>query len=224
MQIAETLNDGLKRAYTVKIAAGDIDALIDAEVKKVAPQMKMPGFRPGKVPANLVRKMHGPALQQEALNTAIQNGVTQLIGDNNLRPAMQPSVELGEDYAPGKDAEVKVALEVLPDVPTPQIDGLKLERLTVPADAAGVDAQIAQLMAQQKTFETAPDGHAAASGDTVVMDFAGKVDGNAVRGGHGRGHVGRDRHRTPDPRLRGSAGRRKGWREPDDRSDVPPRL
>ena len=185
MQIAETLNDGLKRAYTVKIAAGDIDALIDAEVKKVAPQMKMPGFRPGKVPANLVRKMHGPALQQEALNTAIQNGVTQLIGDNNLRPAMQPSVELGEDYAPGKDAEVKVALEVLPDVPAPQIDGLKLERLTVPADAAAVDAQIAQLMAQQKTFETAPDGHAAASGDTVVMDFAGKVDGTPFEGGTG---------------------------------------
>ena len=187
MQISETLNEGLKRAFTLTIAAGDIDALIEAEVKKVAPQMKMPGFRPGKVPANLVRKMHGPALQQEALNTAIQNGVSKLIGDNNLRPAMQPAVELGDDYAPGKDAEVKVALEVLPDVPEPKIDGLKLERLVVEADDTAVDAQIVQLMAQQKSFDAAPDGHAAEAGDLVVMDYLGKVDGEPFDGGTGQG-------------------------------------
>ena len=187
MQIAETLNEGLKRAFTLTITANDIDALVDAEVKKVAPQMKMPGFRPGKVPANLVRKMHGPALQQEALNTAIQNGVTKVIGDNNLRPAMQPTVELGEDYAPGKDAEIKVALEVLPDVPAPKIDALKLERLTVEPDEAAVDAQIAELMGQQKSYDDAPAKHKAATGDLVVMDYLGKVDGEPFDGGKGEG-------------------------------------
>src|SRR3546814_910945 len=91
----------------------------------------MPGFRPGKVPANLVRKLHGEALQQDALNSSIQEGVQKLLADNKLRPAMQPSVELEDGYEAGKDAAIKVELEVLPDVPAPAIDGLKLERLTV---------------------------------------------------------------------------------------------
>lgn len=183
MNIAETLNEGLKRAYTLTISASEIDARVDAEVKKVAPQMKMPGFRPGKVPANLVRKMHGAALQQEALNSAVQEGVQDLVAQHSLRPAMQPAVEL-DDYAPGKDIAIKVALEVLPQVPAPQIDGLKLERLTVDADDAAVDAQIAQLAGNNKSFETA-EGRVAELGDLVVMDFVGKVDGKPFEGGTG---------------------------------------
>ena len=185
MQIAETLNEGLKRAFTLTIPAKDIEAMVDAEVKKVAPQMRMPGFRPGKVPANLIRKMHGPALQQDALNSAIQNGVSKLVADNKFRPAMQPSVELGEDYAPGKDAEIKVALEILPDVPTPSIDGIKLDRLTVAPDESAIDEQVAALVSQQKSFEDAPAKHKAATGDLVVMDYLGKTGGEPFDGGKG---------------------------------------
>jgi trigger factor len=185
MQIAETLNEGLKRAFLLTIPAKDIEALVEAEVKKVAPQMRMPGFRPGKVPANLIRKIHGPALQQEALNSAIQDGVSKLVSNNRFRPAMQPSVELGEDYEPGKDAEIKVALEILPDVPTPNIEGIKLERLTVEPDEAAVDEQVAALVAQQKSFEDAPAKHKAATGDLVTMDYLGKVDGEPFDGGKG---------------------------------------
>src|SRR3546814_4720266 len=87
----------------------------EKEVKTLAPQVRMPGFRPGKVPANLVRKMHGEALQQDALNSPIQEGVQKLLADNKLRPAMQPSVELEDGYEAGKDAAIKVELEVLPD-------------------------------------------------------------------------------------------------------------
>jgi trigger factor len=185
MQIAETLNEGLKRAFMLTITAQDIDALVEAEVTKVAPTMKMPGFRPGKVPANLVRKMHGPALQQEALNTAIQNGVSKLVADNKFRPAMQPSVALADGYEPGKDAAITVELEILPDVPAPVIDGIKLERLTVEVDEALVDEQVDQLLGQQKSFDDAPEGHVAATGDLVVMDYLGKVDGEPFDGGKG---------------------------------------
>ncbi len=187
MQIAETLNDGLKRAYTLTITANDIESRIDGEVKKLAPQMKMPGFRPGKVPANLVRKMHGPQLFQEALNTSIQDGVQKMIVDNKLRPAMQPSVELNDGYEQGKDAEIKIALEVLPDVPAPQIEGIKLERLTADIDESAIDTQIAMFLGQQKSFDEAPKGHKAATGDLVVMDYLGKVDGEPFDGGKGEG-------------------------------------
>jgi trigger factor len=187
MQIAETLNEGLKRAYTLTITAKDIESRIEGEVKKLVPQMKMPGFRPGKVPANLVRKMHGPQLFQEALNTSIQDGVQKMMVDHNLRPAMQPSVELNEGYEQGKDAEIKIALEVLPDVPAPQIEGIKLERLTAEIDESAIDAQVATLVGQQKSFDDAPKGHKAAKGDLVVMDYLGKVDGEPFDGGKGEG-------------------------------------
>jgi trigger factor len=187
MQTVETLNEGLKRAYTLKITAQDIDARVDAEVKKVAPQVRMPGFRPGKVPANLVRKMHGEALTQDALNSTIQEGVQKLIADHKLRPAMQPSVSLEGEFAPGSDAEVKVELEVLPDVPTPSIEGLKLERLVIPTDESAIDAQLEQIAGQQKAWSDAEEGYAAQQGDQVTMDFVGKVDGVAFDGGTGEG-------------------------------------
>lgn len=187
MQTVETLNEGLKRAYTLTITAADIDAKVDAEVKRVAPTVKMPGFRPGKVPANLIRKMHGEALSQDALNSSIQDGIQTLIAEQKLRPATAPQVSLEGDYAPGKDAAVTVSLEVLPDVPAPAIDDIKLERLTVPADEAVVDQQLEQLASNNKRHNDAEEGHDAATGDLVVMDFVGKVDGVAFDGGTGEG-------------------------------------
>src|SRR5688572_710904 len=81
MKTVETENAGLKRAYTLTIPAADIDARVDGEIRRMAPKVKMPGFRPGKVPANLIRKMHGESLHAEALNTTVQESVQRLIGE-----------------------------------------------------------------------------------------------------------------------------------------------
>jgi trigger factor len=185
MKHVETLNDGLKRAYTLTITAKDIDARIDSELKAIAPTVRMPGFRPGKVPANLVRKMHGPALAQDALQKSVQEGVDTLMRKEKLRPAMQPSVELADGYEAGKDAEVKVELEVLPEFTLPSLDNLTLERLTVPADDAAVDAQIERLLGQSKQFEDAKASHKAKTGDQLIIDFVGSVDGVEFDGGKG---------------------------------------
>jgi len=184
MQTVETLNQGLKRAYRITIPRRDIDARVDGELKKVAPQIRMPGFRPGKVPPNLVRKMHGPALEQEALNSAVQEGVQQLMAEQKLRPAMQPSVEL-EEGGPGKDAVVKVEVETLPDVPEPKIEGLKLERLTAEPTEAEVDEQLQRMAGGQKAFEPAGKDRAAQLGDLVIIDYEGKVGGEPFEGGKG---------------------------------------
>ena len=183
MQIVETSNEGLKRAYTVTIKATDIAARIDGEVSKIAPQVRMPGFRPGKVPANLVKKMHGPALHQEALNTTVREAIDKVIADNKLRPAMQPQIALGEGYEEGKDAELTVDLEVLPVIETPSLDGLKLEKLVVPVSEAEVDEQLSKLAAGAKSFEDAKKGKKAENGDQLIIDFVGKLDGVEFEGG-----------------------------------------
>src|SRR5438552_9083219 len=135
------------------IPAQDIEARVDQEVKRLAPQVRMPGFRPGKVPPNLIRKMHGDALQRDALQGAVQDGVQQLLEEQKVRPALQPQVELDEKYEPGKDAEVRISLEALPDVGAPEIEDLQLERLTVEPDEAAVDEQVKQLASQSKRWE-----------------------------------------------------------------------
>jgi trigger factor len=186
MQTVETLNEGLKRAYRITIEAKDIDARVNEELKSVAPQIRMPGFRPGKVPANLIRKMHGPRLEQQALESAIQDGVQRLMSENKLRPAMQPSVEL-EGHEPGKDAVVKVELETLPDVPAAQIEDLRIERLAVEPTDEEIDEALGRIASGQKSFEPAPASHAARLGDQVIIDYEGSIDGTPFEGGKGEG-------------------------------------
>ena len=187
MRIAETLNEGLKREYSVSIPAAVLDAKVDAQLGKVAGQVRMPGFRPGKVPLSLVRKMHGPQLMNDALQEAVQESMQQLIAEHSLRPAMQPQIDLAAPPAAGKDVDFTVAVEVLPVIETPQIDNIALEKLTVEPGDAEIDAAVARLAEQARSFTPAPDGHAAAAGDSLTIDFAGTVDGEAFDGGKGEG-------------------------------------
>jgi len=183
MQTKQTVNEGLKRAYLITITAAELAAKIDAEIKKIAPQVRMPGFRPGKVPANLVRKMHGEALHGQVVSDTIRESVDKLIRDEALRPAMQPEVGLNEDYAEGKDAEVTVSLEVLPTIAAPSIEGLKLEKLVVPVTDTQIDEALGNIAAQNKSYKDAAKTKKAAEGDQLIIDFVGKLDGVEFEGG-----------------------------------------
>ena len=183
MQITETTNEGLKRAYRITIPASEIDDKIKAEVKRIAPQVRMPGFRPGKVPANLVRKMHGEQLHAQVINDTVQSSVDELIKDKELRPAMQPAISLGDEYEEGKDAEIDVTLEVLPKIDAPDTDGITLERLTVPVADSEIEETLQRIADQNKTYKDAPKTKKAADGDQVIIDFVGSIDGTEFAGG-----------------------------------------
>lgn len=183
MQTKQTVNEGLKRAYLITIPAADLTAKIDAEIKKVAPQVRMPGFRPGKVPANLVKKMHGEAMHGQVVNDTIRESVDKLMRDEALRPAMQPEIALNDDYEPGKDAEITVSLEVLPTIDTPSTDGLKLEKLTVPVTDEQIDEALGNIAGQNKSYKDAAKTKKAADGDQLIIDFVGKLDGVEFDGG-----------------------------------------
>ncbi len=187
MQIAEKTNEGLKRQYEVTIPAKDLESRIDAQITQVSGQIRMPGFRPGKVPKNLVKKMHGEALHGDALNTAVQEGVQKLVADKKLRPAMQPSVALADDYAQGKDVVFTVELEVLPEITSVNIEGIALEKLVVEPSDAEIEDALKRFADQQKRFEAAPKTYKAQQGDVVVMDFVGSVEGEEFEGGKGEG-------------------------------------
>ena len=183
MQTKQTATEGLKRAYSITITADEIAAKIDAEIKKIAPQVKMPGFRPGKVPANLVKKMHGEQIHAQIVNDAIRDSVDQMVKDEELRPAMQPAVALGEGYEEGKDAEIQVELEVLPEIEAPSIEGLKLEKLLVPVTDEQIEEAIGNIAGQNKSYKDAAKTKRAADGDQLIIDFVGKLGDEEFEGG-----------------------------------------
>ncbi|WP_310474772.1 trigger factor [Sandarakinorhabdus sp.] len=187
MQIAEITNQGLRRAYSLVIPADAIAARLDARLAEVSKTIKMPGFRPGKVPANLVKKMHGPALRGEALQAAVNDGVNKVIADHGLRPATQPQVDVDGELLDEGDARFTVSLEILPTIEDVKASDLALEKLVVPADDAAMDAALARLAESAQRSEPAPAKHKAKTGDTVVIDFEGKVDGVPFDGGKGEG-------------------------------------
>ncbi|MBC7521346.1 MAG: trigger factor, partial [Sandarakinorhabdus sp.] len=185
MQIAETLNQGLRREYSLVIPAASLAARVDARLAEVSKTIRMPGFRPGKVPPNLVRKMHGEALRGEVLQAAVNDGVQQLLVEHKLRPANQPQVDLEGDMAEGSDVGFKVALEVLPTVDDVKIDGLSLEKLIVGDNSAAMDEALTRLAGQAARTEPAAAKYKAKAGDTVVIDYEGRVDGELFDGGKG---------------------------------------
>nr|WP_310524393.1 trigger factor [Polymorphobacter sp.] len=185
MQIAETLNQGLRREYSLVIPAAVLAERIDARLAEVSKTIRMPGFRPGKVPPNLVRKMHGEALRGEALQAAVNDGVQQLLSEHKLRPATQPQVDLEGDAAEGSDVGFKVAMEILPNVEDIKIEGLALEKLIVGSDDSAMNEALKRLAGQAQRSEPAAAKYKAKTGDTVVIDFEGRVDGELFDGGKG---------------------------------------
>jgi trigger factor len=182
MQVTETLNDGLKRGYTVTVTAAELDQKVQSKLAEVQPSVAMKGFRKGKVPMALLRKQHGPRLMGEAMQESIDGAVSSHLESTGDRPAMQPAVKMtNQDWKEGDDVVVEVSYERLPEVPTMDLSSLSLTRLKVQPDESAVEEALASLADTAKTYED-KDG-AAETGDQVVIDFLGKVDGEAFEGG-----------------------------------------
>jgi trigger factor len=182
MQVTETLNDGLKRGYTITVPASDLEAKVDAKLREAQPTIEMKGFRKGKVPMPLLKKQFGDRLMGEAMQESVDGAMAKHFEETGDRPAMQPKVEMkGEDWKPGDDVEIAMSYEALPEVPEVDFSGLEIDRLVVEPAAADIDDALEGLAKNAKTF--APKDGAAETGDQVVMDFVGRVDGEAFEGG-----------------------------------------
>ena len=184
MQVTETLNDGLKRSYQITVTAAELDDKVEAKLREAQPGIEMKGFRKGKVPMALLRKQFGPRLLGEAMQEVIDGAVTGHLESTGDRPAMQPSIRMvNAEWKEGEDVHVEVAYEKLPEVPGVALDSLELTRLVVHPDDASVEEALKNLAETAKTFEDRKKGSKAKDGDQVVIDFVGKVDGEAFEGG-----------------------------------------
>ncbi len=192
MQIVEKSGEGLSRVYGVTVPAQALAEKLDARIAEITPTLNIKGFRPGKVPPGHVRRLHGKALMSEVVEQAVNEGAQKVIEDNKLRPAGDPDLKPEGDIAAvidGKaDLVYEISVDLMPDFEPVDPATLALERpVYTPADAE-VDEAVAELASQNKTYET-KTGKAvkAAEGDMVVIDFVGKIDGEAFAGGSAEG-------------------------------------
>ncbi|MBK5944996.1 trigger factor [Rhodobacter veldkampii DSM 11550] len=185
MQVTETLNEGLKRGYTITVTAAELDATVTEKLNEVAPQVEIKGFRKGKVPMALLRKQFGQRVLGDAMQEAIDKAMEGHFASTGDRPAMQPKIEMqgGETWKEGDDVIVTVTYEALPTIPELDATTITLERLVVKAEDAAVTEALENLAKSAQNFEDRRKGSKAKDGDQVEIDFVGKVDGEAFEGG-----------------------------------------
>ncbi len=182
MQVTETLNDGLKRGYKITLPAAELDAKVQEKLVEAQPEVAMKGFRKGKVPLSLLKKQFGPRVLGEAMQESIDGALSNHLEESGDRPAMQPEVKMAnDDWKEGDDVEVTVSYEKRPEIPETDFSDISIERLKVSADDAAIDEALGNLAETAQNFED-KDG-AAEEGDQVVIDFVGKIDGEAFEGG-----------------------------------------
>ena len=182
MQVNETVADGLKREYTITVPAGDIEERLLGRLAEIGKTIRMPGFRPGKVPVGLLRKMHGKSLMGEVLERTIGDSSQATITERGLRPVTQPKIEITK-FEEGEDLEYTMAFELFPEFEPIDLSTIELERLKAPVDEEQIENAIQRIAESFKDSKPVGENRACAAGDIVVIDFVGRLDGEEFPGG-----------------------------------------
>jgi len=190
MQVTETLSEGLKRGYTVVVAADDLEAKRRAKLDELARGLRLPGFRPGKVPASVVRQRYGSAVIAEVLQESVSEATERMVADRGLRPAVPPKVDVvapGLGQAESRDLEFKVELELLPEIKVPDFSAIQLTRLKAEPDEAELGRALERIAASSASLEPIAEERGAATGEVLTVDFKGEADGKPFEGGTATG-------------------------------------
>lgn len=185
MQVTETLNEGLKRGYSILLTADELNETVDQKLREAQPEVEMKGFRKGKVPLPLLKKQFGQRLMGEAIQEGIDGAMSKHFEDSGDRPAMQPDVKMsnGEEWKPGDDVQVEMSYQALPEIPELDLKSISLERLVAKVEDDAIDEALSNLAETSQDFEDRGKTAKSKDGDQVTLDFVGKVDDVAFEGG-----------------------------------------
>ena len=187
MQVTETLNEGLKRAYNILLTANQLEESVQGKLIEAQPTFEMKGFRKGKVPMSLLKKQFGQQIMGEVMQESIDNAMKEHFDNTGDRPAQQPSMEMkeGDSWKQGDDVEVSISYERLPDIPEVDFKKIKLKRMVVEVDDKAIKEGLENLAKNAQNFEDRKKGSKSKDGDQVNINFLGKIDGEAFEGGAG---------------------------------------
>ena len=175
----------LTRRLNVAVPLADVESEVKKRLGRLAKTVKLPGFRPGHVPMKMITQQYGPQVRSDVISDAVRKSFDEAVRTQNLRVAGYPRIEPRAGDAPAPDAiEFSAVFEVYPEVGTPDVSGLAIERPDVSVEAADVDRTLEVLRKQRATWQDA--GRPAQKGDRVVVDFTGTIDGVEFPGGQAK--------------------------------------
>ena len=182
MQVTELSAEGLKREYKVVVEAAEIAGQVAHRLEELKGRIRMPGFRPGKVPIALLRKQYGRSVMGEVLEQAVNRGSQKAIADHELRPALRPKIEV-TSFDEGADLEFTMALEVLPEVPQVDLKKIELTRLVAEVGQETIAGALDRFAKRFQEYEAPAEPRPSQTGDRVIIDFEGRIDGAVFEGG-----------------------------------------
>src|SRR5580704_857972 len=183
MQVTETSVEGLKREFRVVVPAGELEERVASRLGEIGRTIQLRGFRPGKVPMQILRQRFGNSVLKEVLESTLQDTSADAIREHNLRPALPPKVD-SVSFSEGTDLEYNMSLEVLPEIPEPRFAELDIERLVIELPDEDVDRAIERMAEQQRKTEVAE--RPADSGDIIVVDIEGHSGEREIPGAAGK--------------------------------------
>lgn len=187
MQVTELKSEGLKREFQVTLKAADLSKKVDDKIVVLAKKIKLPGFRAGKVPVDLVKKKHGRQVLGEVLELTVADTSRKIMQERKLTPALEPKIAI-DSFDEGKDLVYNISFEVYPQVPEFDFSQVKLNRPKVEVEKKDIEDGLERLQKSQKQFAPLEKARAAKNGDAVVIDFEGSIDGVKFAGGTAKGH------------------------------------
>ena len=193
MQIVEKSGEGASKVYGVTVPAADLAKRLEARIAEITPRLNIKGFRPGKVPPAHIKRVHGKALMAEVLEQTLNETSQQVLDENKLRPATQPDLKPVSDMdkvlAGKEDLSYELAVEVMPDFEPVDIAKIKLKRPVYEPTDNEVEEALADLAKQTRTYkERTGKAVKAKDGDQVLIDFVGRLNGDAFQGGSAENH------------------------------------
>ena len=188
MQIVEKSVEGLSRVYGVTVPAAVLAEKVEVRIAEITPTLNLKGFRPGKVPTGHVRRMFGKSLMSEIVEQTINETTQKVLSDNNLRPAGEPDLrpegDIQDVFEGRSDLAYEIALEVIPEFEPADFSEISLKRPIYEPTEDEVDAAVAELAESSKTYEPRKGKTVKSKdGDQLLIDFVGRVDGEAFEGG-----------------------------------------
>jgi trigger factor len=177
----------LERRVSMSVPVQEVDRQVDDRLKKLARNVKMPGFRPGKVPMKMVAQQYGPQVRSEVIGDAVQKAFSDAVKEANLKVAGNPRIEKKDGAADAALFEFSATFEVYPDVKVGDVSGQVIERPQLAVDDAAVERTLEILRKQRVTY--APAARASQDGDRLTVDFEGRIGGEPFPGGKAAGHA-----------------------------------
>jgi trigger factor len=184
MNVTETSAEGLKRELKIVVPASEVEDQVTRRLGEIGRSVRIPGFRPGKVPMMMLRQRYGPAVRGEVLESTVQDSSAEAMREHNLRPALPPRVEI-VSAAEGTDFEYNISVELMPEMPELDFASLALEKLIADVPEEDVERAVERIAEAQRKSE--PVERPAEAGDILVADVIGRIGETEIAGSRGEG-------------------------------------